>query len=46
MTSLDGKSLTIIFGYKDDRKVKPLCIMLPKMRGYTKSFNKLNICLF
>ena len=27
-------------GYKDDEKVVPLCVMLPKMSRYTKSFDK------
>ena len=32
--------------YKDDEKVMPLCIILPKMSGYIKSLIKLNICHF
>ena len=27
-------------GFKDNEKVKPLCIMLPKISGYTTSFTK------
>ena len=27
-------------GYKDDKKVKPLCIMFPKMSGYVKRFDE------
>ena len=38
--SFDKKGLKYFIGYKDDEKVKPLCIMLPKMSGYTKSFNE------
>ena len=34
-----GKKVFKYFtGYKDDEKVKSLCILLPKMRGYNKSF--------
>ena len=38
--SFDKKGFKYFIGYKDDEKVKPLCIMLPKMSGYTKSFNE------
>ena len=27
-------------GYKDNEKVKPLCIVLPKLIGYRKNFSK------
>ena len=27
-------------GYKDDDKIKRLCIMLPKMSGYLKCFDE------
>ena len=26
-------------GYKDNKKVKLLCVMLPKMSGYTRSYD-------
>ena len=34
------KSFKYYFGYKCNEKVKPLCIMLPKISGYRKSFNE------
>ena len=34
------KGLKYFTGYKDNEKVKPLCTMLPTMRGYTKRFNE------
>ena len=40
------KGLKYFIGNKDDEKVKPLCIMLPKMSGYIKVLMKLNICPF
>ena len=34
-------------GYKDDDyKIKPLCIMLPKISGYAKSFDGTKYMLF
>ena len=27
-------------GYKDDNKIRPLCIYLPKMSAYRKNFNE------
>ena len=40
------KGLKYFIGNKDDEKVKPMCIMLPKMSGYIKVLMKLNICPF
>lgn len=34
------KSFKYIIGYKNDKKVRLLCIILPKMRGYLKSCDK------
>ena len=34
---LPKKVFKYFIGYKDDEKVKPLSIMLPKISGYTKS---------
>ena len=38
--------LKYFIGHKDDAKVKPLCIILPKMSGYANSFDETNTCLF
>ena len=35
---LGKKYLQYFIGYKDDEKVNPLCILLPKMSKYTKKF--------
>ena len=35
--SLRKKSFKYFIGYKDNKKVKSLCIMLPKMSGYRKN---------
>ena len=35
-----------IVGYEDGKKVRSLCIMLPKMSHIEEIFVKLNICLF
>ena len=34
------KGFKYFIGYKDDKKVKPLCIMFPKMSGYVKCFDE------
>ena len=39
------KGCWYFIGYKDDEKVKPLCIMLPKMSGSTKNFDETK-CLY
>ena len=33
--SFGKKAFKRFIDYKDDEKVKPLCLMLPKMSGYT-----------
>ena len=34
------KSFKYFIGYKDEGKIKPLCLMLSKVSGYTKNFNE------
>ena len=34
------KCFKYFIGYKDDDKIKPLCIMLPKFSGYVKCFDE------
>ena len=42
-----GKKVPKYFvGYKDNKKVRPLCIMFPKISAYRKNLLKLNVCLF
>ena len=31
---------TYFIGYKDGKKVRPLCILLPKMGAYRRDFDK------
>ena len=38
--SFGKKSYKYFTGYKDDEKVKPFCIMLPKMSRYIKRFDE------
>ena len=33
-------------GYKDAKKITPLCILLPKMSAYRKDFNKIKFLSF
>ena len=40
------KAIKYFIGDKDNEKVKPLCTMLPKMNGYTKSFNETKYIFF
>ena len=37
--SFNKKGSDYFIGYKDDKKVRPLCIMLPKMSAYRKDFD-------
>ena len=37
--SVNEKGFKYFIGYKDHKKFNLLCIMLPKMRGYRKSFD-------
>ena len=34
-----NKSIKYFFGYNDDDVIRPLCIKLPQMIGYVKSFD-------
>ena len=34
------KDFKLFIGYKDDDKIKPLCVMLPKMSEYFKCFDE------
>ena len=36
--SFGKKDFKYFIGYKNDDKIKPLCITLPKMNGYPKGF--------
>ena len=38
--SFGKKGFKYFIGYKDARKIKPLCIFLPKMSAYRKDFNE------
>ena len=41
------KGFKYFVGYKDDRKVKSLCVMLPKMSAYQGDFDEsISICIF
>lgn len=37
---LYGKGFKKFIGYTNDKKVKPLCIILPKISGYAKYFEE------
>ena len=40
MVSSSEKNYKTFIGYKDnDQKIKPICIMLPKMTAYVKSYD-------
>ena len=39
MVPLSKKSLKYFIGYKDGKKVRPLCVTLPKMSAYRRDFN-------
>ena len=36
---LGKKIIEYFIGYKDSQKVKPLCVLLPKISGYTISLD-------
>ena len=38
--SFGKKGFTYFIGFKDNKKVRPLCIFLPKMSAYRKDFDK------
>ena len=44
--SVSKKGFKYFIGFKDKENVKPLCILLPNMTGYTKRFDETKTCLF
>ena len=40
--SFGKKGFKYFIGYQDNDKIKPLCIMLPKITGYVKCFDETN----
>ena len=38
--SFDKKGFEYCIGYKDNKKIRPLCIFLPKMSAYRKDFDE------
>ena len=40
MLLLVKKGFKYFIGYKDAKKIKPLCIFLPKMTSYRKDFDE------
>ena len=43
--SFDKNNFKYLIGYNDAKKIRPLCIFLPKMSAYTKDFDKTK-CMF
>ena len=37
--SFDKKGFKYFIGYKDDKKIRPLCMFLPKMSAYGKDLD-------
>ena len=37
--SFDKNDFKYFIGYKDSKKVRPLCILLPKMSAYRRNFD-------
>ena len=44
--SFGKKGFKYFIGYKDTKKIKPLCIFLPKMRAYRKDFYEIKYISF
>ena len=44
--SFGKKDLNILFGYKDVKKIRPLCIFLAKRAAYRKNFNETKFMTF
>ena len=44
--SFDKKGFKYFIGRKDSKKVRPLCIFLPKMSAYRKDFSKIKYMSF
>ena len=40
------KGLRYFVGYKDSKKIRPLCIFLPKMTAYRKDFDQAKFMSF
>ena len=40
------KGFKYYFGYKDAKKVRPLCVMLPKMSAYSRDFDEIKYMFF
>ena len=40
------KGFKYYFGYKDAKKVRPLCVMLPKMGAYSRDFDEIKYIFF
>ena len=46
ITLLVKKGFEYFIGYNNEEKVKPLCIIILKMRGYLKGFDESNYVCF
>ena len=44
--SIGKTGFTFFIGYKDSKKIKPLCLFSPKMRAYKRGFNETNYVSF
>ena len=44
--SSDKKGFSYSIGYEDGKKVRPLCIMLPKMSAYKRDFDETKFVFF
>ena len=44
--SFGKKAFKHFIGYKDGKKIKPLCIFLPKMSAYRKDFDETRYVFF
>ena len=44
--SFGSKGFQCFIGYKDDNRIKPLCMVLPKISRYGKRFDETNCMLF
>ena len=44
--SFGRKDYKYLIGYKDGKKVRPLCLMLPKMSAYRRDFDETPYLLF
>ena len=44
--SFGSKGFQCFIGYKDDNRIKPLCMVLPKISRYGKRFDETKCVLF